>query len=186
VLVCSGASLFRNGDLTSAFELLTSAKLGKNRTHIKTSEDLDYALAIHSKLSNMSDMEIRVESPWLTVYSNSKSDIQALVKIGKSKVKYVCEPAKDTSLVPNTILMPKMKYDYRITLGKTSQPNPAFIDWASTSKKCKLTKSCIRDLGKPRSWGGTHFYITGENNLLLAKMHLGGSIAKIERIINNP
>jgi hypothetical protein len=186
VLVCSGASLFRNGDLTSAFDLLTSAKLGKNRTHIKTSEDLDYALAIHSKLSNMSDMEIRVESPWLTVYSNSKSDIQALVKIDKNKVKYVCEPAKDTSLVPNTILMPKMKYDYRITLGKISQPNPAFVDWASTSKKCKLTKSCIRDLGKPRSWGGTHFYITGENNLLLAKMHLGGSIAKIERIINNP
>jgi hypothetical protein len=133
----------------------------------------------------MSDMEIRVESPWLTVYSNSKSDIHALVKIDKNKVKYVCEPAKDTNLAPNTILMPKMKYDYRITLGKTSQPNPAFIDWASTSKKCKLTKSCIRDLGKPRSWGGTHFYITGDNNLLLAKMHLGGSIAKIERIINN-
>lgn len=185
VLVCSGASLFRSGDLDSALDLLTSTKLGKNRTHIKTSEDLDYALAIHSKLSNMSDMEIRVESPWLTVYSNSKSDIHALVKIDKNKVKYVCEPAKDTNLAPNTILMPKMKYDYRITLGKTSQPNPAFIDWASTSKKCKLTKSCIRDLGKPRSWGGTHFYITGDNNLLLAKMHLGGSIAKIERIINN-
>jgi capsular polysaccharide biosynthesis protein len=52
-----------------------------------------------------------------------------------------------------------------------------------SNKKCKLTKSCIRELEKQRSWGGSHFYITGNNNLLLAKMHLGGSISKIERII---
>jgi hypothetical protein len=38
-------------------------------------------------------------------------------------------------------------------------------------------------LGKSRSWGGTHFYITGDNNLLMAKMHLAGAISKVERII---
>ena len=51
------------------------------------------------------------------------------------------------------------------------------------NKKCKLTKSCTSALLRPRSWGGQHFYITGDNNLLMAKMHLGSSIAKVERII---
>jgi hypothetical protein len=46
-----------------------------------------------------------------------------------------------------------------------------------------MTKSCKTALGKNKSWGGTHFYVSGENNLLMAKMHLGGSILKIERII---
>ena len=78
-----------------------------------------------------------------------------------------------------------MAYEFRVTMGKTVQPNIAFIEWADTNKKCKLTKSCIRDLEKQRSWGGTHFYITGDNNLLMAKMHLGGAIAKIERIVKS-
>ena len=129
VLVCSGASLFRSGDLDSALDLLTSTKLGKNRTHIKTSEDLDYALAIHSKLSNMSDMEIRVESPWLTVYSNSKSDIHALVKIDKNKVKYVCEPAKDKPLMPpvlNCVTVLQMLNTAQVFQGKVKKVNQCF------------------------------------------------------------
>jgi len=186
VLVCSCASLFRSTDLDSALESINNAKLGKSRSHSKPPEDIEYALKLHSKLVNMTSLEIRVESPWLTIYSNDKDNIHALAKLEKSRVKYICEPAKDSNLAPDTILMPKMKYDYRVTLGKTSQSNHSFVDWASSNKKCKLTKSCVRDLGKPRSWGGTHFYITGDNNLLMARMHLGGSIAKIERIINNP
>jgi hypothetical protein len=79
--------------------------------------------------------------------------------------------------------MPKMNYDYRVTLGKTTQEYQSFIEWAETSKKIKLTKSCKKDLQRLRTWGGTHFYISGENNLLLAKMHLSGAIAKIERIV---
>jgi hypothetical protein len=106
-----------------------------------------------------------------------------LAKLDSTNVKYICVPPKNSSLTNNTVIMPKMNFDYRVTLGKTMQENTAFITWASTNKKCKLTKSCIRDLGKTRSWGGTHFYITGDNNLLMAKMHLGGSISKVERII---
>jgi hypothetical protein len=186
VLICSGASLFRNCDLDSVLNAVKTSRVVSNRSYFKTVEDANYALLLHKKLSSMSDMEIRVESPWLTIYTNSKSDIQELADIDTERVKYICKPSENNVLSVDTIIMPKMKYDYRITLGKTTHANQAFIEWAENSSKCKLTKSCIKELQRPRSWGGTHFYITGDNNLLLAKMHLGGNIAKVERIINNP
>jgi len=176
-------------DITKTFEELKKINLGQEKkyrnTSIKSQEDLDYAFSLATALSNLSDYDIRVESPWISIYSNSKKNVDALIKLNPDRVKYVSQPDPNANLSIGTIIMPKMDYDYRITLGKTTQPNPSFIEWAETSKKCKLTKSCVRDLGKPRSWGGTHFYITGDNNLLLAKMHLGGSIAKIERIVKS-
>jgi hypothetical protein len=68
-------------------------------------------------------------------------------------------------------------------MGSTKQEYSTFVEWAEKHPKIKLTKSCIRDLNKNRSWGGTHFYVTGDNNLLMAKMHLGGTISKVQRII---
>jgi hypothetical protein len=181
--------MFRSGDWSATFEELKKINLNKNslkyNAHIKSKDDLDYALNLANTLSRMQDLDIRVESPWISIYSNSKKDIDTLSKLDKLKVKYVSMPAPNSSLTENTIVMPKMNYEFRITLGKTNHENSSFISWAETNKKCKLTKSCIRDLQKTRSWGGTHFYITGENNLLLTKMHLGGSIAKVERIVKN-
>lgn len=133
----------------------------------------------------MSDIDIRVESPWLSIYSNNLADINTLAKIDNTHVKYISKPPDNTILDSGTVIMPKMNYDFRITLGKTTQEHSAFIQWAESNKKLRLTKSCIRDLEKPRSWGGTHFYVTGDNNLLMAKMHLGGSISKVERIVKN-
>jgi hypothetical protein len=190
VLVCAGAQLFRNADMDDALEQLkkidlsiTPSKLSWRTTYIKTQDDLDYAFALQSSLCQLKDIDVRIESPWVTVYANSKSDIDSLANLDETKVKYICVPPDSTLLDTDTVIMPKMDYDYRVTLGKTTQPNPAFVSWAESNKNCKLTKSCIRDLAKTRSWGGTHFYITGKNNLLMAKMHLAGAISKVERII---
>jgi hypothetical protein len=188
VLVCAGAHFFRSNDLSDVLAKLseidiTSKKSNWRSNFIKTQEDLDYAFKLLTALGKIANIELRVESPWVSIYSNSKKDIDMLAKLEPANVKYICVPPKNSSLTNDTVIMPKMNFDYRVTLGKTLQENTAFIAWASTNKKCKLTKSCIRDLGKPRSWGGTHFYITGDNNLLMAKMHLGGSISKVERII---
>jgi hypothetical protein len=190
VLVCPGSGWFRNG-LEEALEQLKRVDLADSRSNatswrasfIKTQEQLDYAFKLQSQLSKLKDIDIRVESPWISVYTNKKSDVDKLANLDKDQVKYISQPVPNTSLSADTIIMPKMNYEYRVTLGKTNQENLAFVSWAETNKKVKLTKSCVKDLGKARSWGGTHFYITGDNNLLLAKMHLGGSIAKVERII---
>ena len=190
VLVCSGASLFRGTDLNSVLDNLNKIDFSEKKSnwkisHFKTQDDLDYAFKLQNALSKMTGIDIRVESPWMSIYTNNKKDITVLSKIDPSKVKYACVPPNNTTLDSDTVIMPKMNYDYRVTLGKTNQEYSAFISWADTNKKCKLTKSCISALKRNRSWGGTHFYITGDNNLLMAKMHLGGSIAKVERIVKN-
>lgn len=187
VLVCPGASWFR-GSMEDALEHLntidlTDSKRSTRTSFIKTQEQLDYAFKLQGLLSKFKDIDIRVESPWISVYSNKKTEIDQLANLDTSLVKYVCRPSSNTALSADSVIMPKMNYEFRVTLGKTTQENPAFIEWAETNKKVKLTKSCIKDLTKSRSWGGTHFYITGDNNLLMAKMHLGGSISKVERII---
>jgi hypothetical protein len=133
----------------------------------------------------MSDFDVRVESPWLTIYTNNKADIDSLKKIEPEQVKYISQPDKNVVLEQGVVLMTKTNYDFKVTLGKTIKEHSSFISWAETNKKLKLTKSCITALNSNRSWGGTHFYVTGENNLLLAKMHLGGSINKIERIVKS-
>jgi hypothetical protein len=155
------------------------------RGHIKTQDDLDYVFKLCVALTKIIDADIRVESPWITIYTNSKKDVTNLANLDQDKVKYICVPPANSVLSPDTIIMPKMDYEYRVTLGKTTQSYGAFIGWANTNSKLKLTKSCTTALLKPRSWGGTYFYISGDNNLLMAKMHLGGAINKVERIVKD-
>jgi len=189
VLICSGASSFRSGDMETALKLLSKTSLLQKPddvwriNNIKTQDQLDYAIRLATALKKMKDIEIRVESPWVSVYTNNLDYVTLLSKLDSSNVKYISEPPKDSPLAANTIIMPKTNYDYRVTLGKTNQDYQAFVEWAAGRDKLKLTKSCKKELGKSRSWGGTHFYVTGDNTLLLTKMHLGGVITKIERIV---
>jgi len=193
VLVVPGCSLFRTGDMASTLKGLQKISLTKNpneepyynvwKSGIKTQSDLDFAFKLQLAISKIKDFDIRVESPFISIYSNNKKDIDTLAKLDDTKVKYISKPPDNSSLTSGTIVMPKVNYDYRVTLGKTTQDNSTFVQWASNNKKLRLTKSCIRDLTKDRSWGGTYFYVTGDNNLLMTKMHLGGSINKVERII---
>ena len=194
VLTCAGSSLFRHNDLDTVYKTLLAitiptqpktAQFGYRPGGISNQDDLDYAFQLQKALSKMSDIDIRVESPWLSIYSNNLADISKLSKINVDQVKYISKPPDNTTLDAGTVVMPKMNYDFRITLGKTIQEHSTFVQWAESNKKLKLTKSCVKNLLKPRSWGGTHFYVTGDNNLLMARMHLGGSISKVERIVKN-
>lgn len=153
------------------------------RAGIKTQEDLEYAFKLQKQLKKLKEIDVRVETPHISIYSNSKSDIDSLIKLSSEKVKYISIPPPNGILVEGTVIMPKMPYEFRITLGKTTQNHDAFVEWAENNSKLKLTKSCKRDLRKDRSWGGTYFYVTGDNNLLMTRMHLGGSINKVERIL---
>jgi hypothetical protein len=186
VLVCAGASLFRSGDMDSTLIQLKRIDLTKSAEtwmrSVKTQDELEYCFALQSQLKKLKDIDVRVESPWISIYSNSKSDINAIAKVNPENVKYISAPSSN-SLEHGTILLPKIDFEFKVTLGKTSAEHSAFIGWAEANSKVKLTKTCKRDLAKDRSWGGTYFYITGDKNLLLAKMHLGGSINKVERII---
>lgn len=183
VLVCAAAQYFRSGDMDATLERLQSEQVVSSSKPAIKQYQMQYAFALQAQLKKLSNIDIRVESPWISIYSNSKSDIDALIAIDQDCVKYVSSPPQDMPLSDGVIIMSKRDYDYRITLGKTRQNYSSFVEWAeSNSPKLKLTISCKRDLLKDRSWGGSYFYLTGDNVLLMAKMHLGGSISKIERI----
>jgi hypothetical protein len=193
-LLVAGAGWFRGGDWDGALGNLKLIDLASNKVQghpylrpwqsgFKTHDDVAYAINLQAVLRKLTDIDVRVETPWISVYTNTKSNIDTLVKLDVDHVKYICVPPKDNVLDENTIILPKVPFEFRVTLGKTTQEHSAFIAWAEGNSKVKLLKSCKKELSKNISWGGSYFYITGENNLLLAKMHLGGSINKVERII---
>jgi hypothetical protein len=190
VLVCGGASYFRDKDFDQIRQRLALFKFEEHyykNAGIKNQEELDWTLKLLSQLQGMSDYNLRVEQPFVSIYTNSKKDIDKLVKLEPGRVKYISIPPSNSTLLENTIISSKIDFDYRITLGKTTREHSAFVDWASSNKKLRLTKSCIKELHKARSWGGTYFYITGDNNLLMARMHLGEAINRVDRIVKtNP
>lgn len=188
VLVCPTASLLRGADFDGALEALELWRPGDKNTwnwqsRIKTPADYEFCKSLAKDLKKLKDFEIRIEQPNVNIYTNIEKNINLLEKKYSDNVKYISKPGNKTILEVGTIVMPKMDYDYKITMGSTKQENSAFIEWAEKNSKVKLTKSCIRDLGRNRSWGGTHFYVTGDNTLLLTKMHLGSSISKVQRIV---
>lgn len=188
VLICPVASLFRGGDFEGASKALDSWAPGdKNswnwQSRIKSPDDYEYSKSLTKDLKKLKDFEVRIESPQVNIYTNSEKDVSFLEKKYTHSVKYISKPPKAGLLEEGIIVMPKMDYGYKITMGATRQEYTAFVDWAKANPKVKLTNSCIRDLSKSRSWGGTHFYITGDNNLLIAKMHLGSTISKVQRIV---
>jgi hypothetical protein len=190
VLVCGGASYFRDRDFDQIRQRLAGFNFEERyykNAGIKNQEELDWTFKLLVALQNLKDYSIRVEQPFVSIYINSKKDVDKLTKLEPSKVKYISVPPTNNTLAENTIITSKIDFDYRITLGKTTREHSAFVDWASSNKKLRLTKSCIKELHKNRSWGGTYFYITGDNNLLMARMHLGEAINRVDRIVKtNP
>ena len=187
VLICAGAGFFRSGDMVKTLSELNAIDINTYkhpyRFSIKTQDDLDFALSLATTLSKCNDINVRVESPWVSIYTNDLSDIGKIASLKEENVKYISKPPDNTTLVEGTVILPKVNFDYRVTMGKTNQSYEAFLDWAHNNSKVLLTKNCDKSLRKPISWGGSHFYVTGEKTLLMVKMHLGGSITKVERII---
>lgn len=194
VLICVGSQYFRNSSFDDTYQHLLHAgsKLINNDSigvgwqihgNIRAQAEWDYAFKLVDILTHMHDIELRVESPWISIYTNTKANITKLARIDESCVKYISSPSTSITLIEGNIIMPKIAFDYKVTIGKTDHKNEAFVQWAAGNSKLRMTKSCVKELLRERSWGGSYFYITGDNNLLMAKMHLGGSINKIERII---
>jgi hypothetical protein len=193
VLICSTAAIFRSGDSAKILASLKEIETGKangrlysvlrSRNSVKSQEELDYAFNLQKKLATLTDISVRVESPWVSIYSNSLQDIAALAALGEGNVKYICKPPNDMLLEEGTIIMPNINHDFCVTLGNITSEQSAFVQWAEGNPNLRLTVSCRVALMQLRSCGGSYFYVTGANNLLAVRMHLGGCIAKVERIV---
>ena len=178
VLVCKLAQNFRKPKLEKL--LNSDTPPGPYTKNIK---DEIYAISLKNQLKGMSDYDVRVEYPWINIYSNCKTDIDNIANIDPGSVKCIFIPPVDTILSEGSVIMPNTPFDFRVTLGKIHQENSAFLDWAVNNSNIKLTNRCIQALSSNKSRAGSYFYVLGDRTLLMTKIHIGGAITRIERII---
>ena len=187
VLVCPVASWFRGNDL--AFVASKLIDLADPEQHpvwlkIKTPKDLEYCKTLHNVMFKLSDYELRIEHPLINVYTNVSVNLEKLAVIDPDRVKYISIPNKSNpELANNTVIVKKLDFDYKIFLGKTKQNHTNFVEWSKNNKKIKLTPTAKRSLSRNSSWGGSYFYVKGDQTLTMVRMFMGESIAKIESVI---
>lgn len=193
VLVCPVASWFRGVNLEYIREKLLEIEdkpLPLETplwSKLRNKNDLDYCLKLEHGLSIIKDFAVRVEHPLISLYSNNIDDIISISNIDPDRVKYVSKPGDSIKpkLEKNTVFLPKIKYGFKVTIGKSTHSHENFIAWAEKSDHVKLTKSCIRDLSRSKSWGGSYFYAKDERSITMVRMFLTAEISRIDRVIND-
>lgn len=190
VIVCVFSSLFRGKHLQFAEKKLDEFKVtGKYPVWARkaTVGDIDYAKQICKLLNKVTDYDLRVESPFISFYSNNFNDIKSVTDIDVSAVKYVAMPESQQLLVKDTVYVKKLDYGYKVTLGKTNQNYENFIIWAkSNPSKMRLPGRCTHDLSRDYSWGGSYFYVKDDKCLIMVKMFLGSVISRIDQVVKMP
>jgi hypothetical protein len=132
----------------------------------------------------MQDYTLRVESPFISVYTNTPKNIDKLIKLDATRVKYISKPpANGQMLEAGSVIMVREGYSFKVTLGRTTRNHTDFIDWAETTGLVKLTGSAKKGLGRNASWGGGHFYVKDDRALTMVKMFLGGGISRVDRVV---
>lgn len=187
VLVCAYSFLFRGNKLD-----VTARKLELEGTRSeswrgypstwKNPEEFAYAKELYDMLITMDDYSIRVESPTITCYTNDYSDIVALKQLDISKVRRISVPK--ATLTEDSVYMPEIDYEFRVTIGKTENKYLDFLEWADAIDKLRITNSCREMLSRHSSYGGGHFYVNGENMLLMCRMQLAGINLTVHRIVH--
>lgn len=185
VLVCPAASWFRGNDL--AFVETKLGHLGSATPPwltLKNPGDKEFCFDLLSILKQFSNYDLRVEHPILNFYTNDTSQVEALTALDPTRVKYISMPNKQyPQLTKGTVIVKNLDFDYKVYLGRTRKPFIEFIVWASNNKKMRLTGKAKEDLSRTHSWGGSYFYVKGEQTLTMVKMFVGSEISKIETII---
>lgn len=185
VIVTKTARWFRGNNLAHTKNMLGTSYFSKNNN--LTKEDVEFANKIVSALGLMNNYTIRVENPFLNVYTNEAVDIEKLAKIDPLKVKYVSLPNTDSEslLTDKTVLVKTLDFDYKVTMGRTHNSFVSFVDWAKDNPNIKLPKKANKELGRGYSFGGYYFYVKGEKNLTLVKVFLGSNIQSVDNCIKH-
>lgn len=189
VLIVPGAHWFRSGDLDGVVKKIrTMKRTGLPYRYggvlIKDQSDLLYIEKLVKILNKFEDFNIRVETPFVSVYTNSADDIDKLCALDSERVKYISKPPSQ-GLSKNIVVMDRTGWDFKITLGPTRQNYINFVEWAENGKDLvKLTGSAKRALMRDNHWGGSHFYAKNDKALTMTRVFLGDTISRIDQIVN--
>ncbi len=186
VLVAKAAGWFRGCDFEKVTEGLRSqSDANTSQWSIKlTADEQHYTLSLLTTFKKLTDYELRVESPFISFYTNTASNIEKIAKLDSERVKYVCLPADGTEsmLDQGKIIVKNLDFEYKVTMGRTRQNFSNFVQWCEGKDKIRMPKRAIADLNKNNCWGGSHFYVKDEKTLTMVKMFVGGCIHSVESV----
>jgi len=152
-----------------------------NTKSLSEENGVEYVKKIYKILQKSSDYSIRVESPYLSVYTNDYKLIENLAYINSKLTKYISVPASK-NLQPGEIYSKKLDFKYKIHFGSTTKNYKNFVDWCENNLKIKISRGSKLSLLKDKSYLGGYFYIKDEKTLTMVKIFLGEIIKKIETI----
>lgn len=145
---------------------------------------------IHAKklaelLKTIDNWGARVETPFVSLYLDTEKDLEKIVQACKNKLKYVeiPDPNSQDLLTEGTVLVKKLDYGFKISLGASNQNHSNFVNWCENNPKIRMPKRAKRDLNKDSNAGGSFFYVKDEKVLTMVKMFLGRTITRVETVV---
>ena len=178
VLVCPVAGWFRNRDYS-----FTRKKLGEAHS----SQYLQFCHDFLDLLQGFDydEYNIRIETPYISFYTNNTNYIESITSVPDAVIKYAYLPNLNLKkLDPGEVVVKRLDFNYKVHLGVIHDKDySSFLSWADNNPKIRITKKCIRDLSRSRSWGESYFYVKDDKTLTMVKMFLGGDIRRVYRVI---
>jgi len=184
VVFTSGvAGWFREGDA----ERLLNHYLNDDYYYARKSSpsDKQHAKKLAELLSTIETWAVRVESPFVSLYLNTENDLEKIIRACKNRVKYVeiPDPKSQDLLTEGTVLVKKLNYGFKVSLGASNQNYSSFVQWCENNPKIRMPKRAKRDLCRDGNTGGGFFYVKDDKSLTLVKMFLGRTITKVETVV---
>ena len=183
VVVSSGvAGWFRGGNLEKISLLIEH---GDGYSRKASPSEKTFALKLGNLLGTIDEWQVRVETPNVSIYLNNIKDLESIVKASSTRIKYVSvpDPTTESKLINQAVLVKKLDFDFKVTVGSTNQNYISFVNWCKNNPKVRLPKRAAKDLSKDYSPGGGYFYVKDDKSLTMVKMFLGRTITKVENVV---
>ncbi len=173
VLVCNHSGLFRTKNYSQIMKKL------------KERSDSFYEQEVLKFIDSVSNFILRVESPFISFYTNDISDVKKLTDINPSKVKYISLPENlSEELEPKTLYLKNINYDYKITLKNYVETHNNFLGWAENNPKVRMSESCRKALETDGYSNNSYFYAKDYKTLTMIQIFIGPYISRIDKIVN--
>lgn len=143
------------------------------------------AQKLFHEFTNFDDMKLRIQHPWMQIYSNDIKWLKSIVKKVPDSCEELWEPSKSNMnlLEANTIISYNIKdYQYKVTLGNRTCPN--FINWVDSNlDKIKIGHKTYDAIAHNDYTKGLYFYIRDEKVLNLINLIIGPAAQRIDKIV---
>jgi hypothetical protein len=177
------AGWFRSGDVDKVLDHYVNDDYYYARK--ASPNDKNHAKKLSELLKTIDNWAVRVETPFVSVYLDLEDDLEKVLQSCKSRVKYIeiPDPKSENLLAEGTVLVKKLDFKFKVSLGVSSQNHSNFVQWCENNPKIRMPKRAKRDLNREGNAGGGFFYVKDEKSLTLVKMFLGRTITKVETVV---